>query len=120
MFVGKQVGVNYTYEVGADRRTFEFSLPLEPASAAASGATPPLKGSSGASLTSSPEMTPFPFTFGLVADLGQTAVSAANVHGLVRLMRSHAPRRLQRPIGRRDRRSHRRGSGSGTRRACRR
>ncbi|KAL1527161.1 hypothetical protein AB1Y20_015841 [Prymnesium parvum] len=56
-------GATYAYTVGGDDVAFNFTMPLEP------GASASL----------------FPFTFALTADLGQTAVSEANMYNLLGL-----------------------------------
>ena len=67
---GLTPGAAYVYRAARDPRHFEFVMPLEPTSAG-----------------------PYPFTFGLTADLGQTAVSDANVHKLVACMERSGPGR---------------------------
>ncbi len=57
-------GTTYEYRVDGDNRTFAFT-------------TPPPRGGG------------YPFTMGLAADLGQTAVSAANIHFLRAVLAAH-------------------------------
>ncbi|KAL1521121.1 hypothetical protein AB1Y20_022675 [Prymnesium parvum] len=74
---GLSPGKAYGYHVAGHRRNYSFVLPLEPRG------DPP----------------PYPFTFALTADLGQTAVSAVNVVRLREILEAAPPGRCAMLLG---------------------